>query len=327
VLANDSLFVYRIGSDGALQAAAGSGSPFALGAPNHAALGVGDEFRAFNLSPAGTNAYLLRNLEGDLCRTDGDITLRAVNPVTGMPGPATGVFATGVVPRQIAFAPSGRFAYVASSGDPVELYGPCPTGSVTAYAVDPQSGALSPLPGSPFLTPRRNSAISVSPSGSFAYVLQQTPASNERRPDGRPTLVQLALDATSGRPTVLGQVEFGPNRSEVLRTLSLDPLDRFIWVFSDDIHADPGEYHVWTFRVGGTGPLRLMGPPLASPWTGLEPPSIPVVEPSGRFAYRTYDSTVEGYSIDDATGALSPIPRALQTLAAPASDLLLVTIP
>jgi hypothetical protein len=110
VLANDALFIYAIARDGALQSAVGSGSPFALGAPGHAAFGVGEEFRAFGLSPDGSHGYLLRDREGDLCRTNGDITLRALDVSTGRPGPVADVFASGVVPTQIAFAPSGRYA-------------------------------------------------------------------------------------------------------------------------------------------------------------------------------------------------------------------------
>jgi hypothetical protein len=92
--------------------------------------------------------------------------------------------------------------------------------------------------------------------------------------------------------------------------------------------VDPdGEYRVWTFRIDGSGPARLTGPPQATPWAGQAPPSLPLVEPSGRFAYRTHERMLEGYAIDSTTAALSPLPRAPEALGAPAEGMVMVSMP
>ena len=60
--------------------------------------------------------------------TSGDLT-----PLAGSP------FATGSNPAAVATNPSGRFAYVANRGD----------GNVSAFAIAPATGALTPIPGLP----------------------------------------------------------------------------------------------------------------------------------------------------------------------------------
>jgi 6-phosphogluconolactonase (cycloisomerase 2 family) len=54
----------------------------------------------------------------------------------------------------------GQFVYVAN------LYG----NSVSAYAIDPTTGALAPVPGSPFATGVFPESVAVYPTGKFVYV-------------------------------------------------------------------------------------------------------------------------------------------------------------
>jgi DNA-binding beta-propeller fold protein YncE len=49
-------------------------------------------------------------------------------------------FATGDFPWDIAFDPEGKFAYVTNMA----------AGNVSAYAIDPATGVLTPLGGSPY---------------------------------------------------------------------------------------------------------------------------------------------------------------------------------
>ena len=56
--------------------------------------------------------------------------------------------------------PSGKFAFVVNSGDK----------SVSAYAINATTGALTAVAGSPFATGKDPLSVTVDPSGKFAYV-------------------------------------------------------------------------------------------------------------------------------------------------------------
>ena len=54
--------------------------------------------------------------------------------------PVIGPYGTGAIPHAIAVDPSGKFVYVPNAG----------SNNISAFLVDTASGALSPIPGSPF---------------------------------------------------------------------------------------------------------------------------------------------------------------------------------
>src|SRR5258708_26193718 len=69
-------------------------------------------------------------------------------------------FSTVGFPTSVAVDPSGRFVYV---GDASGL------GEVLAYTIDPTSGALAPIAGSPFTSHAAD--VTVDPSGRFLYAV------------------------------------------------------------------------------------------------------------------------------------------------------------
>jgi DNA-binding beta-propeller fold protein YncE len=60
----------------------------------------------------------------------------------------------------VAVDPTGKFAYVANQGD----------GTVSAYTIDPSTGALKTITGSPFTAGSGPHSVAVDPTGKFAYV-------------------------------------------------------------------------------------------------------------------------------------------------------------
>jgi 6-phosphogluconolactonase len=99
----------------------------------------------------------------------------ALTPVTGSPFPAAGPF------LRMALAPSGRHAYVVSGGD----------NSLSTYAVDARSGALSPQGAA---IPTRGEmpwAVAVEPRGRFVYVANRQSA----------TIAVWRVDAATGALT------------------------------------------------------------------------------------------------------------------------------
>jgi 6-phosphogluconolactonase len=107
---------------------------------------------------------------------------------------AAAVAREGSGPRHIAFHPGARFAYAINELD----------STVTAYAVDPASGALTPfqilssLPDS-FTGNSRGAEIAVSADGRFVY------ASNR----GDDSIATFAIDARSGRLAARGWTATG----------------------------------------------------------------------------------------------------------------------
>ena len=71
-------------------------------------------------------------------------TIDAVSgSLTAVPGSP---FMAGTVPVGVAVDPAGRFVFTANQGSSMNNF----TGTVSAYAVDANTGALAPVPGSPF---------------------------------------------------------------------------------------------------------------------------------------------------------------------------------
>jgi len=66
---------------------------------------------------------------------------------------------TGPFPSEAVFSPSGRSLFVGSL-----------SGGVFAYSVEPATGQVSTVPGSPFATPAGADSVAVDPTGRFLYV-------------------------------------------------------------------------------------------------------------------------------------------------------------
>jgi 6-phosphogluconolactonase (cycloisomerase 2 family) len=95
-----------------------------------------------------------------------DAATGSLAPVAGSP------FSGGVDAFQAVISPSGRFLYVAHCG--VEPYGPAEGSNVSAYAINPDSGALTPLPGSPFAAGSCAAFLAFSASGAILHALNTT---------------------------------------------------------------------------------------------------------------------------------------------------------
>ena len=80
-----------------------------------------------------------------------------LTPVPGSPFPA------GPSPASVAVDPSGRFAYVVNDSNVPEV-----PGTISAFTIG-SSGALAPVPGSPFAAGDTPDSVVVDPTGRFAY--------------------------------------------------------------------------------------------------------------------------------------------------------------
>ncbi len=189
---NGSVSAYRIdGTTGALTPV--SVSPFE----------ADDNPTSLTNNPSGTIAYVVNPIDGYkkgnvlAYRIDG--TTGALTPVPGSP------FKTEVDPVSITINPTGNFAYVMNKGDGIDR------GSISAYRIDGTTGALTPVPGSPFKTEVNPISFKINPSGNFAYVVNSGDGSN--RDSGG--ISAYRIDGTTG---ALMQVSGSPFASSIHQT-------------------------------------------------------------------------------------------------------------
>ena len=215
-----------------------------------------------------------------------DVSAYAIDARTGALAEVAGSpFAAGTSPESISVDPSGKFAYVANFGSANV------SGSVSAYTIDASTGALSEIAGSPFAAGTLPVAITVDPSGRFAYVANNF-SSN---------VSTYTINTTTGALTSIGAAVaagFRPN------AIAVDPSGKFAYVanFIGDFSGNVSAYTI----AAGTGALaEVPGSPSAA---GLDPQSV-TVEPSGRFVYvaNRGGNDISVYAIGAETGALQEI--------------------
>jgi 6-phosphogluconolactonase len=191
-------------------------------------------------------------------------------------------------------AQSGGFVYVTNGGGSSGASG----GSISAYSIEGHTGALLPVPGSPFPDPGGPWSITIDPKGRFAY------ASNV----ADDTISAYSIDATTGALTPVPGSPFaqGPAGSgERPVSVAVDPAGKFLFV---------ANYYFTTVRAyqidQNTGALTQVP---GSPFPAANNPQSVTVDLTGRFVYvangyHNGNGTVSAYSLDQNTGSLTPVP-------------------
>jgi uncharacterized repeat protein (TIGR01451 family) len=167
------------------------------------------------------------------------------------------------------------FLYVATEGS-----------GVSAYTIKPITGALTPVPGSPFPAGSYPYSVTIDPTGRFVYVANYQSDNNISAYTINPATG--ALTAVPGSPFPLG-----PS----LRSVTVDPTGKFAYA------AEGSGVAAFTIN-SATGALTAVS---GSPFSAGTFPSSIAVDPTGRFAY-VASNNVSAYMIDPATGALTPVP-------------------
>jgi 6-phosphogluconolactonase (cycloisomerase 2 family) len=266
----NEVFQFQMHSNGALTA---------LSQPTSA---VGSAPTSVVFQPAGNFVYIA-NSAGN------NVTLLAVNkgngqltvPVSTNPIPQLNppnFFNTGTVPIAIAASVANPFLFVANQG----------SGDISAFTIDPGTGNLGIIKGSPFAVGAsfHPSSIAISSKGNFLYVVD-------------PTLGQIAAFSinSTGQLTAVGApVSVGVNPTFV----AVEPTGRFVYV------ADSGSNAVFAFSIQSNGALSAInGSPFAA---GTQPAAI-TTDPQGVLLYVANhgSNNVSGYIIDASTGALGAV--------------------
>jgi 6-phosphogluconolactonase (cycloisomerase 2 family) len=231
----------------------------------------------------------------------------ALTPVAGSPFPVPTVGAVAGNPiLTMIFNPNGKSLYIKNDGG-------TGTGSLAAFSIDPATGALAPLGGSPFtLGISATGLAGLDPAGRFLYVANQgiCTALNGCIPSisSSGSISAFSLDAV-GVPTALpGLPAVTPPPYQV----SVDPSGRFLYQSSIDANEvisysiDQTAGALTKLQAGGTS--RSGGEPVfigAFVYPGNPAPYTF----SPKFAYvpNVGDNTISAYSSDPATGKLTAV--------------------
>ncbi len=180
-----------------------SGSPYT----------AGDNPWSITVDPTGRFAYTT-NLTTD------DISAFSIDPLSGELTPI-GTTPAGNGPVSIDIDPSGRFAYVANTA--------FVSGSgffVSAFSIDPYTGMLSELSGSPYTAGNGPISIAVDPLGKYVYVANLT--SNN--------VLTYSINQSSGELTSGNTISTGIDP----QSITIDATGQFVYVAnrtSNDISA------------------------------------------------------------------------------------------
>jgi len=176
----------------------------------------------------------------------------------------------------VACTQTGRVAYVANRQ----------SNSISGFAIDPSSGALVPLSGSPFASNGTTpTALTVDPDGQFLYVANS----------GSNSVSVYSIGATGALTAVGAPIAAGTGPGAV----TVDPTDHFLYV------ANLTSNNVSAFAISGNSLTPIVDSPFSA---GAEPASL-AVDPNGNFLYVTNfnGNSVSVFLIDPASGMLSAI--------------------
>jgi 6-phosphogluconolactonase len=171
-----------------------------------------------------------------------------------------------------------KFAFVANGT----------SNDVSAYTVDPSTGALANVVGAPFRVGLGPRSLATDPAGKFLYV----PGYD----DG--SVSAFATNATTGVLTAIPGAPFTAFGSP--RAIAIERSGKFAYVISQS-----GLINAYSINTGTGALSRLNG----SPYSAGSNANYVALDPSGRFAYVSdfIGNQIWAFSIQAGTGALTPI--------------------
>jgi 6-phosphogluconolactonase (cycloisomerase 2 family) len=276
---------------------------FAINASNGALVGVpGSPFpdprspHGIVVDPSGKYVYVGDWSSGAVSAFTMDQQTGALAAIPGSP------FPTGPFPQfNLAFL-NEHLLYVPNSNQGG-------AGSVSGFSVDPQTGVLTDVPGSPFSAGSAPDWVAIHPSRKFIYVM-----------DGfsSPYIYGFAADENTGSLMPLAwspiNTTYPANHSGVV-----DASGRFLFT------AHERDHRVSIFSIDpNTGALT---PASGSPYSFDADPNRVIIDPSGQYVYVLFGAVnkIEAFRIDPVTASLSPIPGGTYSTGDGPADLAIAT--
>jgi len=259
------------GSTGALTPA--PGSPFS----------GGTQPEGLALVSSANLLFVANNGSNDISAFKFDAVTGTLTPVPGSPFPGV------PAPMGAATDITGKFLYVTNVNG----------NSVSAFAIDSASGALTAVAGSPFATGSTPIGLTADPNGMFLYVGDHMSDSDTPAD----TVSPFSVDPVNGALRPLGPTPaLQPNCSSSCHVnplrLVTHPTGKFAY------GANVGANTLSAFRLSN-GSLTSIASPVA---TGQHPFGV-ALDPTGSFLYvvSKLDNDISGFSVNPATGMLSPL--------------------
>jgi 6-phosphogluconolactonase len=199
-------------------------------------------------------------------------------------------------PSFLAIHPNQRYLYsVAEVGEFAEM----DSGGVAAFAIDPETGLLTPLNQQPSMG-KGPCHVSIDKSGKNVLVANYS--------GGSVTVIPIAEDGQLAEPSCTIQHEgssIDPQRQKKPYAHSINPGPEGKFVFAADLGTDK----IFIYRID---PALGMLVPNDEPWATVAPGSGPrhfSFHPNGRFAYVINEMacTITAFSYDAERGALREI--------------------
>jgi 6-phosphogluconolactonase len=176
-----------------------------------------------------------------------------------------------------------HYVYVTNSG----------SRSVSAFAVNASSGALTQLKSSPFSTARTPFGVAIDPTGTFMYV------ANARFGQ----VSAYVIHPKSGRLTYVRGQPF--KAGEYPKAVAIDPIGKFVYVTNGDSE------NVSAYAINASGALTQVP---GSPFAAGPDPTAEAIDPTGSFLYvvnggnSSVKGSVSAYTINASNGALTQVP-------------------
>jgi len=185
-----------------------------------------------------------------------------------------------------------RFVYVAGEGSP----------NISAFRLNTATGALTPVPGSPFNGRSNPHALAVDPAGKFLFVANQT-ANN---------ISVFVIDQTSGALTEVPNSPFASGSGTSPSVLTVDATSRFLFVANGVASANAAAGELDVYEINSSTGALTPSPHSSLPATAMQtaPLSLGIyAHPAGKWLYLTGGSftasLIQQYQIDPATGDLT----------------------
>jgi 6-phosphogluconolactonase (cycloisomerase 2 family) len=232
-----------------------------------------------------------------------DHTTGLLTPIPGSPFP---IQPTGATADMVVADPKGRFLYVGSEF----------TGSISEFQINSTTGALTEIAGSPFTNPFNffsADIMTVDSTSTYLYAGQG---------DFTQGVIGFSIDQTSGALTELAGSPFPLNVAQI----HASPAGNFLMGVQEiqDGNSGASDPHIYVFSIDPTSGFPT--PVAGSPFTTVSNPFDFAISPNGKFVYVTGNdatqtiSPIEGYSIDQTTGALTALTGSPFTTLPPATQ-------
>jgi 6-phosphogluconolactonase len=215
----------------------------------------------------------------DINASNGNLSVPVSTSIVSTVNP-TNIFATDKGPVSLAMSPTAPFLYAVNQT----------AGNITAYTVDPGTGSLGVVAGSPFpIVPASHpSSVAISPKGDFMFVANAT--------EGTIAVFNISGNgvlAQAGIPTSVGA-------GATPTSIAVEHSGHFLYV-TDSAHNAVAGFAIQS--GGGLSPIS--GSPFAA---GAAPLGLGI-DPQGALLYvaNSGSNNVSAYAIDSSSGALGAV--------------------